>query len=197
MEEYSKPQLQDILKDRASLAFRYGAFSETVLELIADLAASEGGDARYAIDLLWRAGKYADASESREILPEYIREAIVNVYPTVEKELILSLGIHQRMFLLGIARVFKQTQTAYVSMGEAEEAYTIICEEYGKKRRGHTQLWKYVQELAALDIIGTKLSGIGQRGKTTLISLLKIPAVALEKELSKNFEKGADNLHAD
>ena len=185
MEEYSKRQLQDILKDRASLAFRYGAFSETVVELIADLANAEGGDARYAIDLLWRAGKYADASGSREILPECVRAATVSVYPTVEKNLISSFGIHQKIFLLGIARLFRQTQAAYVSMGDAEEAYAIVCEEHGKKQRGHTQLWKYVQELSALGIIGAQPSGLGQRGKTTLISLMKIPALDLEEELSK------------
>ena len=161
------------------------------------MAAAEGGDARYAVDLLWRAGKYADASGSREVLPEYVREAIVNVYPTVEKNLISSLGIHQKIFLLGIARIFKQTQAAYVPMGEAEEAYAIVCEEHGKKRRGHTQLWKYVQELSALGIIGTKPSSVGQRGKTTLISLLKIPAVDLEEELSKHFERGAESFLAD
>ncbi len=197
MDKYSKPQLRDILKDRASIAFQYGAFSENLPELVADLAATEGGDARYAIDLLWRAGKYADASGSREVLPEHVREAIVNVYPTVEKNLISSLSIHQKMFLLGIARVFRQTQAAYASMGEVEEAYAVICEEHGQNRRGHTQLWKYVQELSALGIIGAKASSAGQRGKTTRISLLNVPAVTLEEDLSKNLEKGANNLHAD
>jgi cell division control protein 6 len=73
-------------------------------------------------------------------------------------------------------------------MGEAENAYAIICEEYGKEKRGHTQLWKYTQELAALGIIKAESSSKGQRGKTTLISLPKISAVELEKELSKTLE---------
>jgi len=185
LEEYSKPQLQDILNDRVSLAFRYGTVSEQIIDLIAELAVSEGGDARYAIDLLWRAGKYADASESTEVLPEYVRKAAVSVYPVVRKDTISSLRLHEKMFLLGIARCFKQTRAAYISMGEAEEAYAIVCEEYNKKRHGHTQLWKYVKELSNLGIINTEPSGIGQRGKTTLISLPRVPASDLEQELSR------------
>jgi cell division control protein 6 len=71
-------------------------------------------------------------------------------------------------------------------MGEAEDAYAVVCEEYGQEKRGHTQLWKYMHELSTLDIIKTETSGTGQRGKTTLISLPKISAAELETELCKS-----------
>jgi cell division control protein 6 len=71
-------------------------------------------------------------------------------------------------------------------MGEAEDAYAVVCEEYGQEKRGHTQLWKYMHELSTLDIIKTESSGTGQRGKTTLISLPKISAAELETELQKS-----------
>jgi len=185
LEEYSKPQLEDILDDRVNLAFRQGTVSVQTMSLVAELAHSEAGNARYAIELLWRAGKYADASEMREVSPECVRKAAVSVYPVVRKDMISSLGLHEKLFLLGVARHFKQTDTAYMSMGEAEDAYIIVCEEYGEERRGHTQLWKYVKELSASGVIETKVSGEGQRGKTTLISLSRVPASDLEQELSK------------
>jgi len=189
LEEYSANQLKDILSDRIALAFRSGTVSEQTLGFVADSAASEGGDARYAIELLWRAGKYADASESPMILPEHVRKAAVSIYPVVRKDMISSLGLHEKLFLLGVARHLKQTGNAYLSMGDAEEAYGVVCEEHNEKRRGHTQLWKYVKELTALGIIETEISSIGQRGKTTLIGLPKVPAIDLERELS-------DMLHA-
>jgi len=185
LEEYSKSQLQDILNDRVNLAFRHGTIFAPTVDLIAELASSEGGDARYAIELLWRAGKYADASEMREVSPECVRKAAVSVYPVVRKDMISSLGLHEKLFLLGVARRFRQAGTAYMSMGEAEDAYAVVCEEYGEKKRGHTQLWKYVKELSVSGIIETKASGAGQRGKTTLISLPRVPASDLEEELSK------------
>ncbi len=188
MEEYSASQLQDILNDRVALAFRHGAISTQTIGIISELAAEEG-DARYAIELLWRAGKYADVSESPEVLPEYVRKAAVSVYPVVRKDSISSLSLHEKLFLLGVARRFKQTEAAHLSMGEAKDAYAIVCEEWSQKKRGHTQLWKYVKELSALGIIRIEPSSVGQRGKTTLISLPKVPASDLERELSKALSK--------
>jgi len=185
LREYSESQLEDILDDRVNLAFRDGTVPHQTMKLIAELGKSESGNARYAIELLWRAGKYADASDMREILPECVRNAVVSVYPVVRRDMIPELGFHEKLFLLGVARHFKQTDSAYMSMGDAEEAYALACEEYGKKHRGHTQIWKYVKLLSASGIIETMVSGVGQRGKTTLISLPRVPASDLEQEISK------------
>jgi len=183
--EYSKAQLLDILNDRVASAFYDNTTPTQTLDLVAQDAASAEGDARYAIELLWRAGKYADADNSREVLPEHVRRAAESVYPVVRKDTVSSLSLHERLFLLGVARRFKQSGAAYLSMGEAENAYAIVCEEFGEEKRGHTQLWKYVQELSALDVIKTEPSSVGLRGKTTLISLPHVSAAELERELSK------------
>jgi cell division control protein 6 len=185
LEEYSQPQLRDILNDRVANVFRENTISSQSIDLIAELATLENGDARYAIELLWRAGKYADTEEAREVLPEHIRKAAGSVRPTIRKDTISALNLHQKLLLLGIARRFKQSGTAYLSMGEAENAYAIACEEYEQEKRGHTQLWKYVNELSVLEIIRTESSGTGQRGKTTLISLPKVTAAELEIEIVK------------
>ena len=183
--EYSRSQLLDILSDRVNLAFRIGAVSGGVLDLIAELASSEGGDARYGIELLWRAGKYADVSQLAEVSAECVRMAASSVYPTVSKDVLSSLGLHEKLFLLGVARRFKLTGTVHMSIGEAEESYAIVCEEYGQRKLGHTQVWNYVKELSAVGIIESRLSGVGQRGKTTIISLSRVPASDLERELMK------------
>jgi cell division control protein 6 len=185
LREYSESQLEDILDDRVNLAFRDGTVPHQTMNLIAELGKSEGGNARYAIELLWRAGKYADASELQEVLPECVRNAVVSVYPVVRRDIIPEFGLHEKLFLLGVARHFKQTDSAYMSMGDAEDAYALACEEYGEKQRGHTQIWKYVQALSVSGIIETMVSGVGQRGKTTLISLPRVPASDLEQEISK------------
>ena len=185
MDDYSKTQLLDILNDRVATAFYENAIYPETLDLVAESAALHGGDARYAIELLWRAGKYADTENSRLVQPEHVRKASESVYPIVRKDSISQLNLHQKLFLLGVARRFKQSDAAYLSMGEAENAYAIVCEEYGAEKRGHTQLWKYVQELSALDVIKTEHSSAGQRGKTTLISLPHVSATELEQELVK------------
>jgi cell division control protein 6 len=185
LEEYSKGQLRDILTARVTLAFRLGAVLEEALDQIADSAEREGGNARYGIELLWRAGKYADASGLSEVSPECVRRASSNVYPTVQKDAVFSLGLHEKLFLLGLARRFKHTTRAYLTMGEAEEAYRVVCEEYGEKPRRHTQLWKYVNNLSSADVVESKVSSDGLRGKTTLIGLPYASAEELERELSR------------
>lgn len=184
LQDYSKSQLVDILAARVALAFKNGAVLDETLGLIAELAEKEGGNARYGIELLWRAAKYADASDLSEVSPECVRRASSSVYP-VQKDAVLSFGLHEQLFLLGLARRFKNSKEAYVSMGEAEEAYKIVCEEYGEKPRRHTQLWKYVNNLTAGDIVKSKVSSDGFRGKTTLIGLPYMSAAELERELSR------------
>lgn len=188
LDAYTKTQLQDILNDRLSLAFKLGAVPPETITLAAELGEEEGGNARYAIELLWRAGKYADTEEAKEVLPEHVRKAAGNVYAVIRRDEIAALELHKKLFLLGIARRFQQTGSAHLSMGEAEEAYTIACEEFDQKPRGHTQLWKYIQELSTQGVIKAEISTTGQRGKTTLIGLPRIAAGDLEKELSKALE---------
>jgi len=189
LEEYSKSQIEDIIKDRVEMAFRQGTVPEETIELIAELAEREGGNARYAIELLWRAGKYADANLLPEVYPECVRKAMISIYPTVRKNEIVNLSLHQQLLLLAIARKFKQAPKAYVTMGEIEEIYKVVCEEHDEKPKSHVQIWKYVKQLSALGIIDTKLSSIGQRGKTTLIGLHQIPASELEKQLNTLLDK--------
>lgn len=184
LQDYSKSQLRDILGVRVTLAFKSGAVLDDALDLIAELAEKEGGNARYGIELLWRAGKYADASAQSEVSPECVRHASSSVYP-IQKDAVFSLGLHEQFFLLGLARRFKKSKEAYLTMSEAEEAYKIVCEEYGEKPRHHTQLWKYVNTLTAVGIVKSKVSSDGLRGKTTLIGLPYVSAAELESELSK------------
>ena len=85
LERYGKPQLIDILNDRVSMAFELGAVEEDVVDLIAELAFKETGNARFGIELLWRAGKYADAEELEQVEAECVRIAVSNIIPGMRR----------------------------------------------------------------------------------------------------------------
>ena len=184
LERYPKDQLADILKDRVTMAFELSTVSEDIVDLVAELAVSENGNARFAIELLWRAGKYADAEDLDEIEPECVRKAISNIIPTVRKSELNSLGFHEKLFLLAAARIFKGSQRTYASLSEIEEGYMVVCEEMGERPHSHTQLWKYVQLFSALGILKTEVATKGIRGRSTRVSLPTVPAYELEKQLS-------------
>jgi cell division control protein 6 len=189
LEKYSKHHLIDILNDRVALAFKPLAVPDDTINLIAELAFSEGGNTRFGIELLWRAGKYADAENLDAVTPEYVRKAVSSIIPTMRKSDLAPLSFHEKLFLLGIARLFKESQKAYISLVEAEQAYAVVCEEFSAQPHSHTQLWKYLQTLSAVGIVETEVSSAGSPGRSTLIYLTRIPIRELEKELSALLEK--------
>ena len=190
LEKYSETQLTDILNDRVSMSFEPSAVPEDTVSLIAELARSESGNARFAIEVLWRAGKYTDAEDASMVLPEFVRKAVSSIFPTMRKVELASLGFHERLFLLGTARVFKDSESAYASLVEVEKAYAVVCEEYDQKPSSHTQVWKYAQLLSALGFLKTEVAAVATRGRSTRVSLPSIPAGELEKELCSSLERG-------
>ena len=190
LQKYDRQQLRDILNERVLLAFKPNLVPEETVSAIAELAFSENGNARFGIELLWRAGKYANAQDRDSVTPECIREAVSSIVPAMRKSDLTSLGFHEKLFLLGIARFFKQTQKACVSLAEAEQAYAVTCEESDAKPISHTQLWKYLKTLSTLGVVKTEVSTTGARGRSTLIYLPRIPAQELERELQTLLEKG-------
>jgi len=189
LDRYSATQLTDILNERVAMAFERSTVPEDVVAIVATLAVSENGNARFAIELLWRAGKYADAEDLDSVVPECVRKAVSSIIPSIRRSELTSLGFHEKLFLLGAARVFKGSQRTYASLSEIEEGYAVVCEEFEEQPHSHTQLWKYLQLFSALDILKAEVAVEGTRGRSTRVSLPAIPAYELEKELSVALEK--------
>ncbi|MFW9922234.1 MAG: ORC1-type DNA replication protein [Candidatus Thorarchaeota archaeon] len=187
LNSYDEDQLRDIITDRVNEAFYEDAVSKEAIDLIADIA-SKNGDARFAIELLERAGMHADHKQSLKVLPEHVRYANASIHPVIRQEIIKDLTTQQKMTLLAIAIRLRTSQNAYLTMGELEESYKGLCEEYNLPIRSHTQIWEYVQYLQNCDVITTKLSSKGQRGQTTLISLPDISAEIIESTIKEQID---------
>lgn len=188
LERYGKTQLIDILSDRVKLAFELGAVPEDVVDLVAELAYSETGNARFGIELLWRAGKYADASDANRLQPECVRQAMSSIVPSMRRSELDSLGLHERLFLLAVARYFKENEEVYANLSELEKSYSVICEEYEEQPNSHTQLWNYTQYLSKLGVLKTEVAHTETRGRATRVSLPSIPVEELEQQLSNSLE---------
>lgn len=189
LERYSAEELATITQQRVDLAFHPNSVEEDVVELIADLAA-ERGDARFAIELLHKAGQAADEQAKRLVQPEHVRAAKAHIHPFITEERLAELDRRKALVLLGLARVLRRGG-AYAKTGDVESAYQAACEEYGDTPRGHTQFWTYIQDLDALGLLKAKRSGKGVVGTTTLMSLPDVPAEVLEARLGELLEKGA------
>ncbi len=182
LDKYNSRQLIDILKDRIDLAFKENVVADEALQLVADIG-GQSGDARYSIEVLWRAGKYVDAESAKRLSTDHVRKAAGSVYPMLRGEYIAALSPHEKYMVLALARVLEESQEAYASIGDVEHEYKAVCEEYNDHPRHHTQVWKYARSLGAIGVITASKSGEGVRGKTTLLGLQNIPASTMREQL--------------
>jgi len=178
LNKYVRDELYDIIEQRVKLAFHSNTVSLDSIDLIADIT-SEWGDARFAIELLWKAGMCADQQHVQLVVPEHVRAAKADTYSVITETKIKNLGKHQLLALISIAKRLHREGTAYVNTGEVEKTYAITCEEYNEKPRAHTMFWNYLKEIENAGFINVKPSGKGQLGTTQLISLPDIPVEIL------------------
>ena len=185
---YTSKQLADILWQRVldEGALYESAVSDEVIEMIADLVGHDKGgkgDARLAIELLYRAGKYAESEARQSILPEDVRRAYSDVMP-IPREILRNLKLEEKLLLLALTRLLQRKKfVSKVPIGLLEMEYQEVCEEHGVPPKRHTAVWEYVQNLKKMGIITAEKSGKGRRGRTTLIGLSAIPLQTLEREL--------------
>ena len=187
LDKYTRDELWDIVNQRVNLAFHVGTVDEDSVDLIADIA-SEWGDARFAIEMLWKAGIAADHKHIDTVTPEHVRIAKAETYSVVTETKLRNLDRHQLLTLYAVANRLKKDGTAYVNTGDAEKTYAIACEEHNEKPRTHTMFWNYLKAIENAGFITIKLSGKGHLGTTQLISLPDIPAEVVSDKLRELLE---------
>ncbi len=184
LKKYIRDELSDIVRQRIDLAFHTGVVNEDCVDLIADIS-SEWGDARFAIELLWKAGIAADNQHVDVVIPEHVRAAKAETYSVVTESKLKNLERHQLITLFAIAKRLRKDGTAYAKTGDVEKTYVVTCEEYEEKPRSHTMFWNYLKDIENAGFINVKLSGKGELGTTQLISLPDIPAGVVSNKVEE------------
>ena len=186
---YTSDQLIDILWMRVEEGALYeSAVDDEVMGMIGELVGYDKGgpgDARLALELLYRAGKYAEEEGREAILPEDVRNAYGDVMP-LPREVLLNLRLGEKLLLLALTRLLQRKKfVSKVPMGLLEMEYNEVCEEFGIRPRKHTTVWEYVRNLHGMGIVVAEKSRRGYRGRTTLVGLSAVPLSTLERELIK------------
>lgn len=191
---YTRNQLFDIISSRAEQGLRTECYDDDLIEVIAGLA-EESGDARFAIELLWRAGKFTDQEKKSFITPEHVRKAVVSVLP-IEKSVIDDLNIHQKLLLLSIAKLLLENQH-FVTTPEVKSTYTSICEEAGVRPRRQTQIWVYLKDLTRLGLIQQEVENRHKNGRSegriTTIRVRDIPVIDIIQALGHLIENSSQS----
>ncbi len=191
---YNALQLQSILSQRLPLAFQENVVEESALNLAAAIAASESGDARYALTLLLRAGELALANDSKKLTDKEVEAARLAADEDKARELIGSLPEHLQLVLYALSIVSQDVQykklveddgeKLYFS-GEVYDRYASMCKKMGKEPRTARWYREYLHELEVLGLLVSVHSGKGIRGQATLIKPV-YPAEKIRKIIEQN-----------
>lgn len=151
---YDADQLGKIIGRRVEIAFRDGAVGENVIKLCAAYATQEGGDARYALDLLKVA---ADAARDRgdDTLSEAdIEAARQQIKDTRVLDSVRSLTRHEQLTAATVM-LMDRNENLPARRGEIYSHYTQVAKSVGlspnKRRRFHD----YMDNMSMLGLIGT------------------------------------------
>ncbi|MGB9719723.1 MAG: Cdc6/Cdc18 family protein [Candidatus Anstonellales archaeon] len=174
---YTAPQLKSILEQRVEIGFRKNSVSQGAVNLIAAITAQETGDARYALKLLERAGETAENAKKEFVEERDVEEARKRVEYDIASEAIATLPINQQLVLYAVAKLSATARfldpelDGYLFSGDVYNNYMKMARKIGRKPKSARWYREYINELEALGLISTMLSGKGIKGRTRLIKI--------------------------
>ncbi|MBN2517841.1 MAG: orc1/cdc6 family replication initiation protein [Candidatus Altiarchaeota archaeon] len=179
---YNAKQLIKIMKERVKQGFKEGVVDDSAVRLIAAVASKEGGDARYALRLLRKAGEIAEAREAKMMTTDDVEAAKKGVEEDVVLEGLSTLPDHQQVLLLTLANLTENEQrdltgekrTQFMS-GEVYEEYRKLCRQIKEKPRSMRWIREYLNDLEMLGFVSMQFSGKGSRGQSRFIELGEDP----------------------
>jgi len=167
---YDAAELQDILLDRARVAFYDGVLVDGTVSLCAALAAAEHGDARRALDLLRVAGELAEREGSKFVLEEHIRRAEKRIEHDRIVEALRNLTIHSKLVLYSVFLLGK-VKVSYAITGDIYDIYSELCEQLGLVPLTQRRVSGLINELDVIGLLNSRIVSMGRYGRTKKIRL--------------------------
>lgn len=164
---YGASQLNDILSERAKMAFNEGVVEDDVIPLCSAMAAKEEGDARFALDLLKTSGIVAGEEGSETIKSEHVRMAKDRIEHDKVVEVVKTLPTQQQRVLEAILMLTNENEE--ITSGKLYDAYKDVSK---KDAVTYRRIFDFINELEMLGIISTNTISRGRgKGRTNIIKL--------------------------
>lgn len=185
---YNALQLQDILKERADLAFKQNVLEEGVIAKCAAYAAREHGDARRALDLLRIAGELTEREGKAKLTFEYVdlannkidRDKILDVVQAAPRQFQLVL-----FSIINLSESIKnRTQNEIfqrkIFTGDVYNYYQQLCNKTRTELLTQRRVSDLIAEADMLGLLNARVISKGRHGRTREIKL-SIPPQVLDK----------------
>jgi len=181
---YNAIHLQEILKQRAEIAFRPGVIEEGIIEKCAAYAAQSHGDARRALELLRVAGEIAERNGFSTVAVAHIDDAEERIEQDRLLELVKNQPRHFQLVFYSILSMPRQNKKLFT--GDIYENYKKICSRTGVKPLTQRRISDIIAELDTLGAITARVISKGRYGRTR--EILLATQAAMNKKLIKILE---------
>ncbi|AKG91709.1 orc1/cdc6 family replication initiation protein [Geoglobus ahangari] len=182
---YNATQLEDILAQRAELAFHEGVLDEGVIPYCAALAAQEHGDARKALDLLRISGEIAEANNDSVVTKEHVKEAVRKMECDHIIEAVKTLPNQSKLVLYAMIVLHTSGKRKFTT-GEVYAVYKSLCRKIGMDVLTQRRVSDLISELDMLGIINSIIISKGRYGRTREIKL-DIPIDAVREVILDDY----------
>jgi cell division control protein 6 len=184
---YNANQLQDILGERAEIAFNESVIKEGVIPLCAAFAAQEHGDARRALDLLRVSGEIAERTKSDVVTEEHVRLATEKMEVSRIVEVVKTLPLQSKIVLSSVLLLSKEKNKRRFASGEVYNMYRRLCNHLGMEPLTQRRVTDFVSELDILGLINAVVVSKGRYARTKEISL-SVPEVLVQHILLEDYK---------
>jgi len=174
---YVREQLEDILRERAKLAFEEGTIEEGVIPYCAVISAQETGDARRALDLLRVASDIAERDGDTVVTEAHVKSAKNKIEVDTVIEAVKTLTDQSKTVLMSIIKSCQEERT--VTTGEVYSVYKRISEILGTSVLSQRRVTDLISELDMLGLVHAHVRSFGRAGRTKEIEL-SIPKEAVD-----------------
>ncbi|MHA2338781.1 MAG: Cdc6/Cdc18 family protein [Candidatus Hodarchaeales archaeon] len=203
---YTENEIKDILKERTKISLIEGAVLDQILDSISEIAAEKGGDARLAIELLWRTAKMAESSQKLVIHPNHLRQAITSINP-INKQILDDLTFNELLSLYSLARTCQRNLFQYkIELPLVKSQYILECEKLETPiNESKMNIWPYIKKLHQYGLINLYVNNMTYNSFTKSAPDLKpekteisldLPLESLLLELESRLHKTA-NFNSD
>ncbi len=184
---YNALQLQDILNERASQAFREGSLEDGVIAKCAAYAAREHGDARRALDLLRVAGELAERSSTSKVTLKEIDSANDKIDKDKILDVVLTEPKQFKLVLLSIIRLVEGRKLDEIYTGDVYNTYQELCERSNTDILTQRRISEILSEFDMMGLINSSVISKGRQGRTRKIKL-QIPKQLMPRVKNILFE---------
>ena len=183
---YDAQQLQDILRERVTIALQENVLGDGVIEMCAALAAQEHGDARCALDLLRVSAEKAELGGSLKVEQSHVKIAQHQIEADQMTPVIAKLPNQQKIVLSSIL-INERNGLKNIQTGEVYSIYSQACRYLGTNALTQRRVSGLISNLDMLGLITARTISKGRYGRSKEINSC-IPQNINPSEIMTNSE---------